>query len=241
MREATSGLELGGLTHSLSQIFLTCPSSPEYFLKPESMRKAIFITLFMMLGINVSAQKLISVTPYGGIGLNLLPPTLSDLQYVGISGEEVRRNIIVSDLGVQFLAELGERKVGVDFGGGTLFVNRVILDQGVGTSNHLDQEWDIYLKAYLQQDMGGDLFWQLGLGPHFTPWYYSYYYESNNYTDVYDQYGGIATTFGIVGAVGSRAPLSSTMSLQLMAKLDIIFQYGIMVPFTVTAGLTFDK
>ncbi len=204
------------------------------------MKRLVLTGIFMIVMYSCSfAQAGLTVRPYAKAGLNLLPPSLDDLSFSGgMIGADVKKNPLVAGLGCQFKLEKGDLGLGLDVGGGTLFVNKVMYDQGVGTSNYLDEEYDISLVFFAEKKLSGFAFVQGGIGPYFTPWYYEYYYESVNYTDVYDSYGGVAVTLGVMAAVGAEVPLSPNADFFILGKLEGIFQYGIMLPLTVNAGFS---
>jgi len=203
------------------------------------MRRNVFILLLLTLPFLAAAQMSKTYMPYVRAGLNLLPPTLEDLEYLGLSEDEARKNILIFGGGLQIKTDMYGTGLGLDVGGGSLFVNRIIHDQGVGTSYHVDSEADIYILLFAERELGPSSFYQVGLGPHIIPWYYTYYYESDNYTDVYDEYGGVTIKAGLSGAVGTELPFGPGAGFYCMARMDMIFQYGILLPVTVVAGLRF--
>jgi len=204
--------------------------------------KKLALLLFVLAGfLTASAQSALSFHPYMRAGLTLLPPSLEDLDYVGLSGEETQKDLLLFGLGLQLKTDLGGTLAGLDIGAGSLFVNRIIYDQGVGISYHTDSEMDVYITAFAERKLNDIFFYQVGMGPHFLPWYYTYYYESNSYSDVYDEYGGLAVKFGINGALGTDMKLTETIGLYCTARVDMIFQYGIILPVSITAGLNFGR
>lgn len=209
------------------------------------MRKffpAIIVIAFMVQSLPVLSQSGLTLRPYVRAGLNLTPPTLEELEYSGPTiGFEQRTNPIAAGAGAQVLMQRENLKIGLDVGAGSLFRNLVINDvPGIGTSNHLDQEFSIYTLALVEKMLTETVFVQGGAGLHFCPWVYEYYYESENYRDQRTYYSGVGTSFAIMLAVGTEIPISSNVNLFVLAKLDGIIRYGLMLPITGNIGLSFD-
>ncbi|MDF1570647.1 MAG: hypothetical protein P1P82_03415 [Bacteroidales bacterium] len=201
----------------------------------------ITIVVLLLLSAGSSAQEVMTMRPYVRAGLNLTPPSLEDLSYSGdMPGAEIIRNPLSVGAGVQFSLQRSGLEFGMDVGATTMFVNTVRYDQGVGVSNYVDEEYSVYLLAFLQKPLGENFFIQGGLGPHICPWNYEYYYESVNYTDSYEDYSGVGVSLGLMLGLGTEVPLSQKASFFLLGKLDGIFRYGIMLPLTVNAGLSID-
>jgi len=146
---------------------------------------------------------------------------------------------MVIGAGSQFLLQKNGIGLGIDIGAGTLFSNKVIYDEGVGTATNLDQQYSIYILFLAEYKLGEIFFIQGGLGPHISPWYWEYYYASNNYSDVENWDSGVAVKFAIMAAAGAEFPINPKVNLFLLGKLDGIFQYGLMLPLTVNIGVSF--
>jgi hypothetical protein len=200
----------------------------------------LVLLLVAMPAIPGYGQKGLTIRPYIRAGINLLPPSMEDLDYTGDwSDAEVKVNPMTVGLGSQFLLDKGTFGLGVDFGGGSLFIHKVINDQGVGISTYTDEEYSIYIKFLAEYNLGGILFLQGGIGPHIAAWWYEYYYESANYSDVEDWDSGVGVSLAIMAAAGAEIPISENVNLFLLGKLDGIFRYGMMFPLTANVGLSF--
>ncbi len=199
------------------------------------------IALLSLLSAGSLAQEEMNIRPYVRAGVNLLPPSLEDLEFSGdMPGAEIIRNPVSAGAGVQISMLMNDLRVGLDVGAATMFVNTVRYDQGVGVSNYVDEEYSVYLLGFMQRPLGEMFFFQAGGGLHICPWYYEYYYESANYTDTYDEYYGVGYSLAFMAGLGTEIPLSPKANLFLLGKLDAIVRYGIMLPLTVNAGLSID-
>jgi len=186
------------------------------------------------------AQKGITVIPYARLGLNMLPPSMDDLDYIGDwSGADIKINPLSSGAGVQVKVDKNGLGLGIDAGISTMFFHKVIHDQGVGVSTYTQDEYSIYLKVFAQKGLGDMFFVQGGAGVHFNPWFYEYYYDSVNYTDSWDESSGSYTSFALHVALGTEVPLTPKVKLFLLGKLEGIFAYGIMLPISGNIGLSY--
>jgi len=201
----------------------------------------ICVGSLFLSGIHAFGQVGITFRPYARAGLNLLPPSMEDLDYSdGFSDATIKRNPIAAGAGAQILLQKEDIRLGVDIGAGTIFRNLVVYEvTGTGTSNHLDQEYSVYTLAVAEKMLDERIFIQGGAGIHIAPWYYEYYYESENYTDVQNYYSGVGVSFAIMAAIGAEFPLSPGANLFMLAKLDGILRYGLMLPLTANVGLSF--
>ncbi len=214
------------------------------------MKIKILTAIFALLSSTfVFGQGTLSLRPYLRAGINMLPPTLEDLDFVDPPTDaEVHKTPISAGAGVQILIPsisgaigLDETyKMGMDVGATTIFFNKVIYDEGVGTANYFDEEYSVYLMPFLEKSLGEVFFLQGGVGLHILPWFYEYYYESNNYTDSDEYYSGVGFSGGFMFAGGMRVSLGSRSGLFLLGKMDGIIRYGLMLPVTINAGFTVD-
>jgi hypothetical protein len=210
--------------------------------KTTTMKKILItLVLLSLLSAGTFAQEALNIRPYVRAGVNLLPPSLEDLDFSGgMPGAEIIRNPLAAGAGAQISMLRNDLRVGLDVGASTSFVNTVQYDQGVGVSNYVDEEYSVYLLGFVQKPLEEIFFVQGGGGIHICPWYYEYYYESVNYTDTYDEYYGVAYSLGLMAGVGAEIPLSPKANLFLLGKLDVVIRYGIMLPLTVNGGLSID-
>lgn len=210
--------------------------------KTNTMKRILnAIIVLLLLSAGLYAQEEFNLKPYVRVGVNLLPPSLEDLDFSGgMPGAEIIRNPLSAGAGVQISTMMNELRVGFDVGATTMFINTVRYDQGVGISNYVDEEYSVYLLGFVQKPLGELFFVQGGGGIHICPWYYEYHYESANYTDTYDEYYGVGYSLGLMVGLGTEIPLSPNINLFMLGKLDGIIRYGIMLPLTVNAGLSID-
>ena len=206
------------------------------------MKRFIIICIACFLAVTVTyGQTTITVRPYVRGGLNLLPPTLEDLEFVGdMTGAEVLKRPHAVGAGAQVKLDLKGWEVGLDAGATTMYLNIVRYDQGVGVSNYVDEEYSVYINGFVQKPLSDIFFIQGGAGLHICPWFYEYYYESANYTDVYDEYSGVGISPALMIAAGTEVPISEKANLFLLGKMDLIARYGLMLPVTVNVGISIE-
>lgn len=204
--------------------------------------KGLLLTVAIILAASTTlfAQKGITITPYARLGLNMLPPSMDDLDYVGDwSGADIKINPISSGAGLQVKLDKNGLGLGIDAGATTLFFHKVVHDQGVGVSTYTEDEYSVYLKFFAQKGLGDLFFVQGGVGVHINPWFYEYYYDSANYTDTWNSSSGTYVSYALHLAVGTEIPLSPKVNLFLLGKLEGIFAYGIMLPVSGNVGLSY--
>ena len=214
------------------------------------MKRILLFVISTMLSCTiVSGQGNLSLRPYFRAGINLLPPTLEELDFQDPPLDaEIRKTPLSAGTGMQLLIlpvanaiGLDETfTLGMDVGATTVFFNKVINDQGVGVATHFDQEYSVYMIPFVEKSFGDVFFIQGGFGLHILPWFYEYYYESNNVSDASEYYSGVGYSGGFMIAAGTHIPLSTRAGLFIMGKMDGIIRYGLMLPLTINAGLTID-
>ena len=201
----------------------------------------ILVFLASLLSAYGQINNKITIRPYLRAGINLLPPSMEDLEYIGDwSDADINKNPINIGLGTQLKLALNKVDVGIDIGGGTMFRNEVIYDEGVGVSSYLDKESHIYVLFFGEYIIKDPFFVQFGMGPHISPWTYEYYYDSVNYTDQSESSNGVGVNFGVMAAAGADFAISEKFNIFFLGKMDGIFRYGVMLPFTVNIGFSID-
>jgi len=201
----------------------------------------ILVFLASLLTTYGQIDKKITIRPYLRAGINLLPPSMEDLEYEGDwSDAVINKNPINIGAGTQVKISLDKVDVGIDIGGGTMYKNEVVYDEGVGISSYLDKESHIYILLFGEYTLKDPFFVQVGLGPNISPWYYEYYYDSVNYTDQSESYSGVGVNLAFMASAGADFAISENINIFLLGKMDGIFRYGVMLPFTLNIGVSFN-
>jgi len=210
------------------------------------MKNKLFLLIILALMVSIVksyGQNNIKITlrPYLRAGINLLPPSMEDLEYVGDwSDAVINKNPLCIGAGSQFKVALNKVDLGVDIGGGTVFVNEVIYDEVVGIATYLDKESHIYILFFGEFKLKDPFFVQFGLGPNISPWYYEYYYDSVSYSDEQNSGSGVGFNLAFMSSAGVDFDINERTNLFLLGRLDGILRYGMMFPFTINFGISFN-
>jgi len=188
------------------------------------------------------------IRPLLGFGTLMGAPSADDLGYLDADGgnldnymDQKKTSLCV---GVQILVPFkGQLSIGGELGFRRLFASTF----NTGSSDldfidedfDVDSEHDLSLLGILEYwPVGSKLFLQGGAGLHLVHWSFDSEY-SGGYSSSSSSYGGTATNFGLRAAAGIRLPISPSLTMPVMARVDYIMRYSAMLPLSVTAGLEF--
>jgi hypothetical protein len=73
---------------------------------------------------------------------------------------------------------------------------------------------------------------------HFVAWYWDYTYEGKYHSE-YKEETGLDATLGLLLTGGFDIPVSERVSMPIMARVDGLMRYGMLLTFSVSIGLTF--
>jgi hypothetical protein len=177
-------------------------------------------------------------------GVALTAPSAEDLDFrlVGGSADELpfETNRAVYGLGVQVLLDLDRLRIGADLGWQKLFSSRMDLSYSDMMDVSEDRESSIRVLGLAEYTLAdGPLFFQAGAGLHFVRWDYSYEF-SGRWSSEDREEGGFEVSPGVMGGAGMELHLGPSLKVPVMARLDCIFRYGMILTGSVAAGLSFE-
>ena len=185
------------------------------------------------------------------VGWTLLPPDLQALEYGGVPGDWQQMNalnygILLQGLFLPLETGVGMLRIGAEFGFSWLFTSTVqdpSIPYNIGAiqvteDRYIDREMSMSFGGVAQIELSRYLFLKAGVGAHAVLWLYDYSYKSTSSVDSNSDSGtGISPAF--MFAAGTNLPARDTTLITIAVRVDLLLRYGLMVPVSVTAGVSF--
>lgn len=185
------------------------------------------------------------------VGWTLSAPDVQALDFVGVPQSWQKMNALTYGVLLQGLVRAADLPVGTLRLGGEmsfswLFTSKVqdpSIPYSIGATLvsedlNVDRELSLSFGGVAQLEVGKHLVFQGGLGAHIVMWFYDFSYQSSASVDSSSD-SGTAVVPALMVAAGTNLRLSETMMMPLMIRVDLLLRYGVMVPVTVTAGVSF--
>jgi len=174
-----------------------------------------------------------------GIGYTMLVPSLDDLGYSGLSGDETRSVWAlwpVVDLRVP-VYQLGQSMLKLNLGIQPLFISVLKLSQlNTDDTENTDADYSFYAIAEYAFPVKKGMDFTVGAGFRYHFWTWNYYYDSQIGADSYNSSSGSSLTLSLLLAMDylmGKTPLR----IALMPDLS----YGLIMPISISVGFPIGK
>jgi hypothetical protein len=205
-----------------------------------SRRIAAVCLLLSLVAAAGFGQSLV-VRGYGSVGWTVLPPSLESLDYDTRISWAQSYGLLNAGGGVQFVVPVGGLGIGIDAGFSTLYTLRID-NQAFLATNYYDVYKDAsdyaYLNLIAEMSFSKLILVQVGAGICLDIWTYSWVNYYNTSVSDSSEDSGVDLHPDIMAAVGVEIPVAPRIKVFALARADVLFAYGVVIPVRVTIGAT---
>lgn len=208
----------------------------------KTLHVCIAALLTLAIG-HLNAQ--VTTRPYLRVGNTFLTPTMEELNYPADAEEwmEVTREGTNIGFGAQFLFPIKKTHIGFDIGYTNIFDNKAVHDQLDGGRGYIekfrDKEYSLYFLVMVEKKFDNGLFLQAGTGPHLVRWDFENEFKNFRYPELNELYsnGDVYVAGAAEVALGYEFMLNDRVGLFVMGRVDVIFEYDVMIPVSLQLGV----